>query len=119
MDETNPTIKPVETIETTLPVEITNLALGAADEKASLEAELKAKADAERAKAEAERKEAEEKARKEKNASDVEKFENLALLISNIKMPDVYSDESKKLAADVNLLLTKVVNHINFRLQSL
>lgn len=91
----------------------------AADEKAALEAELKAKADAERAKAEAERKEAEEKARKEKNASDVEKFENLALLISNIKMPDVYSDESKKLAADVNLLITKVVNHINFRLQSL
>ena len=87
----------------------------AAAEKAKLEAEIKAKAEAE----EKERKEAEAKViaeqkakeaaeKKAKNAPDKTKLIELAAQIDGLNMPELKSEEARKILADVKTLLSKV-----------
>jgi hypothetical protein len=87
----------------------------AAAEKAKLEAEIKAKAEAE----EKERKEAEAKViaeqkakeaaeKKAKNAPDKTKLIELASQIDGLNMPELKSEEARKILADVKTLLSKV-----------
>lgn len=90
------------------------------EERERIEAEIKAKAEAERKAKEAEslRIAAEEKAkadaeRKVKAAPDKEKLFNLAKSIGLIELPELKSEEAKKILSDAKGLLEKVSNFIN------
>lgn len=106
-----------------------------AKEKARIEAEKQAKIQAElKAKAEAERKEKEriekelqaqkeekeriereriEAEKKAKNAPEKEKLLSFSEKIKNLQRPEINTDDAKKIIANVNILLDKVVNYIN------
>lgn len=90
------------------------------EERERIEAEIKAKAEAERKAKEAEalRIAAEEKAkaeaeRKAKAAPDKEKLFNLAKSIGLVELPELKSDEAKKILSDVKIMLDKLSNFIN------
>lgn len=98
----------------------------AAAEKAKLEAEIKAKADAEeKARKEAEAKIiAEQKAKeaaekKAANAPDKTKLIEFSKQIKAIQLPQVKSEEAKKIASDVEKLLEKVCVFINEKAETL
>lgn len=77
-------------------------------ERERIEAELKAKKDAEEA-----AKKAEEAARKKaERAPDKTKLIALAKVISEIQLPDVKSEEANKIVSDVKILLDKVNSFI-------
>lgn len=91
----------------------------AAAEKAKLEAEIKAKADADEkarkeaeAKAMAERKAKEEAEKKAANAPDKLKLIELAVQIDALNMPEIKSEEAKKILFDAKTLLAKVSTFI-------
>jgi len=73
----------------------------------------------ERAKKEQQEREEAEKLRKAQNAPDVEKLMTLALEIDGFKLPDVSSEESKKILSDVRALLDKVSNHIRSKAKNI
>ncbi len=73
----------------------------------------------ERAKKEQQEREEAEKIRKAQNAPDVEKLMTLALEIDGFKLPDVSSEESKKILSDVRALLDKVSNHIRSKAKNI
>lgn len=90
------------------------------EERERIEAEIKAKAEAERKAKEAEalRIAAEEKVkaeaeRKAKAAPDKEKLFNLAKSIGLVEIPDLKSEEGKKILSDVKLMLDKLSTFIN------
>lgn len=90
------------------------------EERERFEAGIKAKEEAERKAKEAEalRIAAEEKAksdaeRKAKAAPDKEKLFNLAKTIGLIELPELKSEEAKKILQDAKVLLDKVSNFIN------
>lgn len=90
------------------------------EERERIEAEIKAKAEAERKAKEAEalRIAAEEKMkaeseRKAKAAPDKEKLFNLAKSIGLIELPELKSEEGKKILGDVKTMLDKLSNFIN------
>lgn len=85
------------------------------DEKNRIAAELKKKQDAEKAEADRIAKEAAEKAEAERKAAeapDMEKLNYLAVTISNISLPEMSTDEGKKILSDVKVLLDKVTKFI-------
>ena len=73
----------------------------------------------ERAKKEQQEREEAEKLRKAQNAPDVEKLMTLALEIDGFKLPDVSSEESKKILSDVRALLDNVSNHIRSKAKNI
>lgn len=83
--------------------------------KAKIEAELKAKQEAER-KAEQMRQEAERKKaeaeRQKQLAPDKDKLNNLATLLDNIELPELQSDEAKRILENTKALLGKVSTYI-------
>lgn len=84
--------------------------------KINAEREAREKVEREQqAKAKAEREEAERIAKekqKEANAPDVEKLMLLALQLDGLALPDVSSDASKAIIADVKTMLTKISTYI-------
>jgi outer membrane translocation and assembly module TamA len=83
-----------------------------ADIKAKEEAAAKAK-EQERLKLEAEEKAKAEAERKAKAAPDKEKLFNLAKSIGLTQLPELTSDEGKKILSDVKIMLDKLSNFIN------
>src|SRR3990167_6836281 len=75
------------------------------------EAEEKAKADAEK------RRKADE--RKSRLAPDKDKLVLLAQQITDLKMPEVKSEEAKKVVGDILIMINKLVKFINEKIQNL
>lgn len=95
-------------------------------EIARLEAEKKAKEEEEaKAKAEEERKRiAEEKARlaaerKAANAPDKKKLEEFAIMLDNINLPELKTEEGIKIISDVKTLIGKTSNYIREKTQNM
>lgn len=85
------------------------------DERARVEAELKAKEEAEAQ----EKKRLADEAKKAARAPDKQKLEALAVRIGEITIPDMKTDEARKIASDVAGLLARVVVFINEKSKSL